>query len=121
MVGSNLFNLLSVLGATALVSPDPIPVADSSLQVDFPVVLAATVVLVPIIWKGFRIERWEGFVLLAFYALYVGFVVLDASDSGAVDVVGPAALIVAPLVFLGFSVAGVQGWRQHQHQHQQAR
>ena len=121
VVGSNLFNLLSVLGATALVSPDPIPVADSSLQVDFPVVLAATIVLVPIIWKGFRIERWEGFVLLAFYALYVGFVVLDASDSGAVDVVGPAALIVAPLVFLGFSVAGVQGWRQHQREHQRQR
>jgi cation:H+ antiporter len=113
VVGSNLFNLLSVLGATAIVSPDPIPVADSSLQVDFPVVLAATIVLVPIIWKGFRIERWEGFVLMAFYALYVTFVVLDANDSGAVDVVGPAALVVAPLVFLGFSVAGVQGWRQH--------
>lgn len=114
VVGSNLFNLLSVLGATALVSPDPIPVADSSLQVDFPVVLAATVVLVPIIWKGFRIERWEGFVLMAFYALYVGYLVLDANDSDAVGVLGPAALIVAPLVFLGFSVAGVQGWRQHQ-------
>jgi cation:H+ antiporter len=113
VVGSNLFNLLSVLGLTSIVSPDPIPVADSSLRVDFPVVLAATIVLVPIVWKGFRIERWEGFVLVAFYALYVMFLVLDANDNGAVDVVGPAALVVAPLVFLGFSVAGVQGWRQH--------
>lgn len=116
VVGSNLFNLLCVLGATGIVSPDPIPVADSSLRVDFPVVLAATIVLVPIVWKGFRIERWEGFVLVGFYALYVLFLVLDANDSGAVDVVGPAALVVAPLVFLGFSVAGVQGWRQHQRQ-----
>ena len=116
VVGSNLFNLLCVLGLTGIVSPDPIPVADSSLRVDFPVVLAATIVLVPIVWKGFRIERWEGFVLMAFYALYVAFLVLDASDSGAVDVVGPAALVVAPLVFLGFSVTGVQAWRQHQRQ-----
>lgn len=113
VVGSNLFNLLCVLGASGIVSPDPIPVSDSSLQVDFPVVLAATVVLVPIVWKGFRIERWEGFVLVAFYALYVMFLVLDANDSDAVNVIGPAALVVAPLVFLGFSVAGVQGWQQH--------
>jgi cation:H+ antiporter len=116
VVGSNLFNLLSVLGLTSIVSPDPIPVADSSLQVDFPVVLAATIVLVPIVWKGFRIERWEGFVLVAFYALYIAFLILDANDSGAVNVLGPVALVVAPLVFLGFSVAGVQGWRQHQRQ-----
>jgi cation:H+ antiporter len=113
VVGSNLFNLLCVLGVTGIVSPDPIPVADSSLRVDFPVVLGATIVLVPIIWKGFRIERWEGFVLVAAYAVYLTFLVLDASDSGAVDVVGPALLVVAPLVVLGFSVAGVQGWRQH--------
>ncbi|MFP5577172.1 MAG: calcium/sodium antiporter [Acidimicrobiia bacterium] len=113
VVGSNLFNLLCVLGATGIVSPDPIPVADSSLQVDFPVVLGATVVLVPIVWKGFRIERWEGAVLMASYAVYVLFLVLDANDSGAVNVIGPAALVVAPLVFLGFSVAGVQGWQQH--------
>ena len=113
VVGSNLFNLLSVLGLTSIVSPDPIPVAESSLQVDFPVVLAATIVLVPIVWKGFRIERWEGFVLMAFYATYVTFLILDANDSSAVNVLGPTVLVVAPLVFLGFSVAGVQAWRQH--------
>lgn len=116
VIGSNLFNLMCVLGLTGIVSPDPVPVADSSLRVDFPVMLAATIVLVPIVWKGFRIERWEGFVLIAFYALYVAFLILDANDSGGVDVVGPVALVVAPLVFLGFSVAGVQGWRQHQGQ-----
>jgi cation:H+ antiporter len=113
VVGSNLFNLLCVLGLTGIVSPSPIPVADSSLQVDFPVMLAATVVLVPIIWKGFVIQRWEGLVLMAFYALYVTFLVLDAGDSEAVDVVGPLALVVTPLVVLGFTLAGLQARRLH--------
>lgn len=112
VVGSNLFNLMCVLGLTGLVSPDAVPVADTSLQVDFPVVLAATVVLLPIVWKGFQIQRWEGLVLIAFYALYVTFLILDSGDSEAVGVVGPIALVVAPLVLLGFTLAAVQARRQ---------
>jgi cation:H+ antiporter len=46
VVGSNRFNLMCVPGLTGTVSPDPIPVADASLHVDFPVMLAATLVLV---------------------------------------------------------------------------
>ena len=111
VVGSNLFNLMCVLGLTGLVSPDPIPVADSSLQVDFPVMLAATVVLVPIIWKGFTIRRWEGLVLVGFYALYVTFLILDSGDSDAVNVIRPVALVVVPLTLLGFTLAAVQARR----------
>jgi cation:H+ antiporter len=113
VIGSNLFNLLSVLGLTSIVSSDGIPVSDVSLRLDFPVMLAATVVLVPIVWNGFQIKRWEGVVLIGFYAAYVAYLVLDASDSSAAGVVGPAALIVAPLVAMTFAVAGFQGWRRH--------
>lgn len=111
VVGSNLFNIMCVLGLTGIVSPDPIPVSDTSLQVDFPVMLAATVVLLPIIWKGFAIRRWEGLVLIVLYALYVTFLILDAGDSDAVDVIRPVALVVVPLVLLGFSLAAVQARR----------
>jgi len=113
VIGSNLFNLMSVLGLTSIVSSDGIPVSDVSLRLDFPVMLAATLVLVPIVWNGFEIKRWEGFVLIAFYLAYVAYLVLDANDSSAADVIGPAALIVAPLVALTFAVTGFQGWRRH--------
>ena len=113
VIGSNLFNILSVLGLTSIVSGDGIAVSDVSLRLDFPVMLAATIVLVPIVWNGFEIRRWEGFVLIAFYAAYVTYLVLDASDSSAAGVVGPAALIVAPLVAMTFAVTGFQGWRRH--------
>ena len=82
VIGSNLFNLMSVLGLTSIVSSDGIPVSDSSLRLDFPVMLAATVVLVPIVWNGSRIRRWEGLVLMGFYAAYVVYLV---SDAGLVD------------------------------------
>ena len=78
VIGSNLFNLMSVLGLTSIVSRDGIPVSDSSLRLDFPVMLAATIVLVPIVWNGARIRRWEGLVLMGFYAAYVAYLVSDA-------------------------------------------
>lgn len=113
VIGSNLFNLMSVLGLSSIVSGNGIPVSDVSLRLDLPVMLAATFVLVPIVWNGFRIERWEGFVLIAFYALYVTYLVLDANDSSATEVIGPAALIVTPLVAMTFAVTGFQSWRRH--------
>ena len=108
VVGSNLFNLMCVLGLTGIVSPDPVPVADASLRVDFPVMLAATIVLVPIIWKGFEIRRSEGLVLIAFYALYVTYLILDAGDSAAVGAVRLVALVGAPVVLVGSTLAAVR-------------
>ncbi len=108
VVGSNLFNLMCVLGLTGIVSPDGVNVSDASLRLDFPVMLAATIVLIPIFWNGFEIKRWEGFVLVSFYVLYVAYLIVDANDSDAADVIAPAALIVAPLVLMTFAVTSLE-------------
>lgn len=79
VVGSNLFNLLCVLGLTGIVSGDGIPVTDDSLRLDFPVMLAATAALLPVVRRGFRIERWEGVVFIVLYVGYVGYLVVDAT------------------------------------------
>ena len=113
VIGSNLFNLLCVLGATGIVAPAAIAVSDASLRLDLPVMLAATFVLAPIFWNRFEIRRWEGIVLVAFYALFVAYLILETSDHDAAAVVGPAALLVTPLVLLTFVVLGIQGWRRH--------
>lgn len=113
VVGSNLFNLLGVLGLSAIVAGDGVAVGDGSLRLDLPVMLAATVVLLPIFWSGFEIHRWEGVVLVSAYAAYLAYLVLDAGDHVAADVVGPATLLVATLVGLTLVATGVQGWRRH--------
>lgn len=112
VVGSNLFNLMCVLGLTGIVSPDPVPVADASLRVDFPVMLAATLVLVPIIWKGFEIRRGEGLVLMAFYALYVAYLILESGHSSTADSLRLVVLVLAPLVFAGFTAAALRARRE---------
>lgn len=114
VVGSNIFNLLCVLGASGLLADKGIPVSDASLRLDFPVMLAASFVLLPIVWNGFTIKRWEGLLLGFFYIVYVAYLILDSNDHEASSVVGPAALFVSGLVLLTLCVAGYQGWRRHQ-------
>jgi len=69
IVGSNIFNLLAIVGLTALVHP--IAVAPVFLQRDLWVMLAVTVAMLPIIVTGRKVVRWEGVLLLAGYAGYL--------------------------------------------------
>jgi cation:H+ antiporter len=68
VVGSNLFNILGILGIAALVTP--LQPAGMS-PVDLGVMFACALVLLPMMLTGRRISRGEGGLLLASYALYV--------------------------------------------------
>lgn len=113
VVGSCLFNLMCVLGASAAVSSDGIGVTDGSLRLDLPVMIAATVVLVPIFWNGFRITRLEGVALIGFYLVYVVYLVLDSENHEATSAIGLTALIAGGIVLVVLSAAGFQGFRRH--------
>ena len=69
VVGSNIFNILGILGVTALITP--IPVASRFLSFDLPVMLAASVALALLLLAWSRIGRLAGLGLLAAYILYV--------------------------------------------------
>lgn len=113
VVGSNIFNLLAVLGASAVVSDAGIAVNDEALRLDFPVMMVATIVLIPICWNGFMIKRWEGAVLVGFYVAYVVYLIMSAGDATAPELYRTMLMIVIPIALLTFSAAGVQGWRSH--------
>ena len=69
VIGSNMFNLLAIIGITALIGP--IPVAPEFLQFDLWVMLAASLLLVPFVFMKMNITRTWGIVLTALYAAYV--------------------------------------------------
>jgi cation:H+ antiporter len=71
IVGSNVFNLLAVLGIAAVV--EPIGVETGPLRLDLVVMSAFTLVVVGMVLRRPKIGRPEGLVLLAAYVLYVGF------------------------------------------------
>lgn len=113
VVGSNLFNLLGVLGLSGAISSNGIPVTDEALRLDLPVMIASAIVLIPVCWNGFMIKRWEGFLMMAYYFAYVAYLIFRANDSDVTDYMRTAALIVVPLTLVTFSVTGFQGWRRH--------
>ena len=70
IIGSNLFNVLAVLGVTSVTFS--VPIAGGLAGFDIWVMLAATALLVWVAWSDYKITRREGMVLLACYAAYIG-------------------------------------------------
>ncbi|CAG8867102.1 Inner membrane protein YrbG [Pseudomonas fluorescens] len=70
VIGSNLFNLLAVLGLTALIAPEPLSISPNALDFDLPVMLAVAVLSLPVFYSGYRITRAEGVVFLGLYLAY---------------------------------------------------
>jgi cation:H+ antiporter len=69
VIGSNMFNLLAIIGVASLVSP--IPVDPEILKFDLWVMLGASALLFPFVFLGWNINRIWGVALTALYALYV--------------------------------------------------
>jgi cation:H+ antiporter len=74
VIGSNVFNLLAIMGVTAFVGP--IPVSPQLLSVDLWVMLAASLSLAPFVVYRLRINRLVGALLTAAYLVYVWLVVM---------------------------------------------
>jgi cation:H+ antiporter len=69
IIGSNIYNILGIAGATALIAPGAVP--DTIVGFDNLVMIAVSLVLVAFAWTNLKIARWEGGVLLAGYLVYV--------------------------------------------------
>jgi|TARA_R110002072_G_scaffold14810_16_gene60649 cation:H+ antiporter len=76
VIGSNIFNLLGILGTTALFKPIQMP--DDILSFDLWALLATTVLLIVTAISGWRFSRWEGALFLAVYAGYLTIVALPS-------------------------------------------
>lgn len=75
VIGSNIFNTLAVLGLPAIIHPGPIP--PEVLTRDLPVMVALTLLLIPVLahrsgGRG-RIGRWEGLLLVSCFVAYEGY------------------------------------------------
>ena len=70
VIGSNLLNLLGVLGLTALITPEPLTISPNALAFDLPVMLGVAALSLPVFYSGYRITRSEGLVFLCLYLVY---------------------------------------------------
>lgn len=73
VVGSNIFNIFSVLGATAIASPISVP--ESAISFDIPIMLAVAIVCFPIFRTHYTISRTEGALFFAAYVAYTAILI----------------------------------------------
>ena len=69
VIGSNLFNILGVLGISALATP--LQVQPAIFENDCWWMMGTTLLLFPVMRSGLRVNRWEGGLLLAVYGTYL--------------------------------------------------
>ncbi|MBW3598027.1 MAG: calcium/sodium antiporter [Planctomycetes bacterium] len=85
VIGSNLFNLLCVLGLGSIFAPQPITVSPIALRADFPVMIAVAVACLPVFFTGRQVTRANGTMLFGFYIAYLTDLVLRAMEAPFAD------------------------------------
>ena len=101
VVGSNIFNILCVLGFSAVIAPKGIAVAPAALNFDIPVMTAVALACLPLFITGGVVSRWEGAVFVLYYIAYTVYLVLAAQAHAGLASYGMAMKwVVLPLTAL---------------------
>jgi cation:H+ antiporter len=79
IVGSCIFNIVFVMGATSLIAP--VPVSYEVLWMILPFTLGAGLIMTLLMRTGWKLELWEGVVMLIAYVVYLGLSVYMASTA----------------------------------------
>lgn len=72
VIGSNIFNILFILGSSTFFSENGLSISENVGNYDLPVLLTLSVISFPLLLSGKKIVRWEGAFLLLFYIGYTG-------------------------------------------------
>lgn len=111
-IGSNLFNLLTVLGFAALVAPNGIEAGAGVLDFDLPIAFAVAVICWPIFVRSFIISRADGVLLCGLYVLYVVYLVATTSGAAWEGLLADAMIWgIGPLIALVLSGLAFRGIR----------
>jgi cation:H+ antiporter len=112
-VGSNVFNILMVVGLTATLSPRPIPVNPAVLSFDLPIMVVVAVACLPIFFSGYRLARWEGLLFLFYYVAYTAYLVLRANEHAGLEGFSLVmSYFVVPLTAVTLIVLAYRSWRR---------
>jgi cation:H+ antiporter len=110
-IGSNIFNLLGVVGFSSLVAPGGIVVIEQVLELDFLVMVFVALVCLPIFYIDDRISRLEGALLFSYYILYTAYLILHAAQSSVLPAVTLFVSFYIPLTFIALVMVTVRAAR----------
>ncbi|MBE9140646.1 calcium/sodium antiporter [Nodosilinea sp. LEGE 07088] len=111
VVGSNIFNILTVLGLTSVLSNGGIPIPNAVLHFDLPIMVAVAVACLPIFLTGNVISRWEGLLFSGYYVAYATYLILRAADHDALHLYSLVMLLfVIPLTVITLGLVLANAW-----------
>jgi cation:H+ antiporter len=113
VVGSNIFNVLCVLGISSVVAPDGIHVSKAALAFDIPVMIAVAVACLPVFFSDYLISRTNGVIFLAFYGAYLSYLILTATEHEALGTYQASMMyFVLPITAITLVVIGLRAFRK---------
>ncbi len=119
VVGSNIFNILTVLAICAIVSPVGVPVSDAALHFDLPVMVAIAIACLPIFFTGNVIARWEGCLFLSYYIAYTTYLILYATEHDGLSLFSTVMLFfVIPITVITLAILTLNSVRKKQEKRQ---
>jgi cation:H+ antiporter len=113
VVGSNLFNIMGVLGLSCIVAPGGIAVPPAVIRFDLPIMIVVATACLPIFFTGGMISRWEGVLLLGYYAAYTLYIFLAEAHHEALPLLSATMLYFAiPLTLAILSILALRSMRR---------
>jgi len=113
VVGSNIFNIGSVLGLTAVISPGGVPVADAAIGFDIPFMVAVALAMLPVVYTHASVARWEGILFVGYYLAYTLYLLLDSADHDALPRFSDVMLgFVAPITVVTLVLLSIGEYRR---------
>lgn len=117
IVGSNIFNICSVLGFAGLASGGNLTIAPNMIAVDIPLMIGVALLCLPFFRAGYEVTRANGAIFLVAYVAYVVWLVLGATNDPAIVTFETALFsVVLPALIIGAVVVVVKALRSEAQQ-----
>ena len=112
VVGSNLFNILAVLGLTAIISPAGVAVPQEAINFDLIVVIIVAIACLPIFWVNYTIARWEGALFFGYFVAYTLYLLLRSAEHDQLPLFSNTLILFAlPLTAVTLMIRVVRFYR----------
>jgi cation:H+ antiporter len=109
VAGSNLFNIMGVLGVSSIIAPSGLAVSTAVTRFDMPIMIVVAFACLPVFFTGGKISRSEGALFLAYYVAYTLYLVLAAAHHDALPRFSAVMLcFVIPLTIVTLMVVAAR-------------
>ncbi|MDH4262440.1 MAG: calcium/sodium antiporter [Spirochaetia bacterium] len=113
VIGSNIFNIMGVLGLSSIIPESGIAVSPSFIGFDLPIMIAVAFSCLPIFISGGRISRFEGFLFFGYYIMYTTYLVLKVTGHDKLEKINSLVIYyVLPLTVVTLLVISFQEYKK---------